>query len=502
MQLAESQSSTRRSELAAPARSKAGGRVGRPSTLAWSAVAAAAVFAVNLLVDRYLFWDSYLDLAAGRQIVHHGIPHQEIFTVASQGRQWIDQQWLAHVIAYGSWVVGGYPGVAFVFSLAVALAFGVLCAAMISLGVHPQRAILWTGAAYVVCLGNTVIRAQVMAFPLFVLLLWGVFDDARQQRMRRSSLLVIPMLVVWANLHGSVLLAVMIVLAAALTRAVVSVRSGNSPLEYLCLALLAPLTIFATPYGFSVIHYYGALIGNPVVSRYIAEWAPPSFGNPLSTGFILMLLLTCGVLGYALGKGTRPPLVHVVVLAVTGLCAAQGLRYAVWFGMAAVMVNGPLLARSAPAPQPLPARVLRLAGGLVALFTVIALVTVATTSDAAFQRLQPDTAMAAAARYAAGHPGTTILADDTSSSALLWRYPSLDGRVAFDARLEQYPQDDLARWFRWLTVSGPDWRSVMAPYKVVVVSRQAHPDLARALQGLKGWRVLEQDASGVALVRT
>jgi hypothetical protein len=74
--------------------------------------------------------------------------------------------------------------------------------------------------------------------------------------------------------------------------------------------------------------------------------------------------------------------------------------------------------------------------------------------------------------------------------------------VAFDARLEQYPQDDLARWFRWLTVSGSDWRSVMAPYKVVVVSRQAHPDLARALQGLKGWRVLEQDASGIALVRT
>src|SRR5436190_4952727 len=146
-------------------------------TLAWSGGMAAAIFAANLFQDRYLFWDSYLDLAAGRVIAHDGIPHHEVFTVAAHGDRWIDQQWLAHLLTYASWSAAGYPGVAIVSSAAVGIAFGILSAMLIERGVHPQRAIMWAAGAYVVCLGNTVVRAQAIAYPLFALLLWGLIDD-------------------------------------------------------------------------------------------------------------------------------------------------------------------------------------------------------------------------------------------------------------------------------------------------------------------------------------
>ncbi len=77
-----------------------------------------------------------------------------MFTVAASGDAWIDQQWLAHLVYYGSWTLGGYPLVAIVSSAAVAIAFGLLTAFQISRGTHPQRAVLWSAAAFVVCMGN------------------------------------------------------------------------------------------------------------------------------------------------------------------------------------------------------------------------------------------------------------------------------------------------------------------------------------------------------------
>src|SRR5260221_2264576 len=121
----------------------------------WSLGAGLAVLAVNLLFDRYLFWDSYLDLAAGRYISGHGIPHHEVFTVAARGDAWIDQQWLAHLVYYGGWTLGGYPLVAIVSSAAVAIAFGLLTALQISRGAHPHRAGRWSGAAFVGWMGHT-----------------------------------------------------------------------------------------------------------------------------------------------------------------------------------------------------------------------------------------------------------------------------------------------------------------------------------------------------------
>jgi hypothetical protein len=470
--------------------------------MVWSAGAALAVLAVNLLFDRYLFWDSYLDLAAGKYIAGHGIPHHEVFTVAARGDAWIDQQWLAHLVYYGSWTLGGYPLVAIVSSAAVALAFGLLTAFQISRGAHPQRAVLWSAAAFVVCMGNTVIRAQVLAMPLFVAMVWGLIDDSEQPRFRRRVWLVLPMLVLWSNLHGSALLAALIVTVCAAHRAAVLRAARQSAARYASVAALSALTIFANPYGLSVLDYYRALIGNSVVRRYITEWGPPSFGNIVSFGFIGMLLATCIVQGYVLGKGRRLPATQTALLVLTAVLASQGIRYQAWFGIVAAAINGEALAGIGRPPHELAVRVKRGLLGMVAAFATATVVVVLATSDATFEQLQPTAAMAAAAAYAADHPQVRLLADDTTSSALLWKYPALQGRVAFDARLEQFDQGETRRWFEFISVSGANWMRATRGYDLVIVSRQDHPELARALEHDAGWRPLYSDADGLVVVRS
>ena len=53
------------------------------ATWAWFAALLSLLLAGNLVTCRYLFWDAFYDLYAGRYIVQHGIPHQNLITVAS-----------------------------------------------------------------------------------------------------------------------------------------------------------------------------------------------------------------------------------------------------------------------------------------------------------------------------------------------------------------------------------------------------------------------------------
>ncbi len=69
-------------------------------------------------------------------------------------------------------------------------------------------------------------RAQTFALPLFALLVWMLARDARAPD--RRVLWVIPLLVLWANLHGSVLLASVLVLLRCAIGAGVAMRARRA----------------------------------------------------------------------------------------------------------------------------------------------------------------------------------------------------------------------------------------------------------------------------------
>src|SRR5579859_5383700 len=188
----------------APAAADEAGR--SPAVLPWLVAVVSLVLAKTVITSRPLLSDSFYDLYAGRYIVQHGIPRQNVVTVASHGAPWVDQQWLAHVLYYGAWALGGYPALAVFSALLVTSGFAVLGLTMLSRDVPPTRMFVWTAATVVVYLGNIVIRAQSFAYPLFALALWLIVADSRAARLRARTWLVLPVLVLWANTHGSVLI--------------------------------------------------------------------------------------------------------------------------------------------------------------------------------------------------------------------------------------------------------------------------------------------------------
>ena len=471
--------------------------------IGWVATIGLGVFALNLFISRYLFWDSYYDLAAGRYVAEHGIPHHEVFTIEGRSRPWIDQQWLAHWLYYEAWRLGGYPLLAVVSSVLVAGGFAALAALMTRFGVHPQRALLWVTVAYVACLGNTVIRAQSFAYPLFLALFWIVLVDSRRQRFAWPVALTLPLLVFWSNVHGTVALAAALVAGYGLWRAGVSARRARlrDACAYTAVAVAAPLTIFANPYGFSVREYCAALISNPVVQHYDLEWRHPSLASPWSWGFFALLAAVLLSLLYSWRRKVRPdPVVFAIAASLLAL-ASQGVRYQAWFALAAAILGARSVAAAGGGPGPLPALVRRAGGAAIAVAVAVSLVVVLLTSDAAFEQLSPEAALAATGAYLERHPAARILADADASSALLWTQPRSIGHVAFDARLEQFPQGRLRRWFEFMAMNTPTWQQLADGYDAIVVTRRTHPGLVDALRRERVWRIAFEDAGGVLFVR-
>jgi hypothetical protein len=467
----------------------------------WTAATGLLVFALNAFLSRDLFWDSYLDLAGGRYVAHHGIPHIEVWTVAGHGRPWIDQQWLAHLLYYLAWSAGGYALVALLSTLLVAGSFAGLAALISSRGVAPQRAALWAIGAFGACVGNTVIRAQSFAFPLFVALLALILRHMRKRHPSWELGAALALLVVWANLHGTVLMAAALIVVYCGLRAAGSLRRqrAGAAAVYVTTALGAALSFAATPYGLSAARYYQSLIGNGVVSSHILEWSPPSLGYVVSYGFFVVLLVVAGALAYAHARARRIEPAELALVVVLALLATQGVRYQVWFVIGGVSFAAAAFASSGGKPPLIP-------HGIVWLFTVGAISFAAfaagslfTTRDSRFERAAPRGAIAAVAEYAVAHPRARVLADDVSSSALLLLEPATAGRVGFDARLEQVRRADLQRWFDYLGVASPGWLRVTEGYDVLIASTR-NRRLVAYLRGLRNWSRLYVDDDGIALV--
>jgi hypothetical protein len=398
---------------------------------------------------RTLTSDSFMTLVGGRWIAQHGLPHVDHLTVAGTGRRWIDEQWLAQWTMYELWNAGGYALLATVAAALVASAFAVLAFTLVRRGSHPRRAVKWTVLALAVTLPDVSIRAQDFAYPLFALLAWLLLRELTVT----TATAAIALLALWANLHGSVLVGSLLVAAACARRV--------KFLPWAAAALAAPL---ATPYGFSVVHYYGSVLGNSALQRFASEWKP-AFEDPLAAvGFFGLVVVVAYVLVTGRRDHVRAPMPLLLVTVALVVAGFAELRWETWAAFPAVVLATDVL--NAYDPGGAKPRRRGVVEAAIALAAVVGVVVLATERVSRFEATPPRGAIDAAAGYANTHPSARILADDTSSDALLWTHPELAGRVGFDDRLEVYAPSGVDAWADWIEGKRPP----LPGYRVFVAS--------------------------------
>src|SRR3954447_13890795 len=150
--------------------------------------------------------DFWWHMATGRAIVAQGaIPTVDSFSYTQLGQPFYNQGWLAQLLMYGIYQLGGIPLTYIFQALVIALAYGLLLRLCL---LRTNQVQLSVGLLLLTTLplsfDNWLVRPQSYAFPLFAAFL-TILTEYRLGGKNRLWLLP-PLMVLWVNIHGSFVL--------------------------------------------------------------------------------------------------------------------------------------------------------------------------------------------------------------------------------------------------------------------------------------------------------
>jgi hypothetical protein len=302
-------------------------------------------------------------LRAGAAILAgEGIPNVDTWTFTVVGAPWLDQQWGAQVLLAAVFQATGWTGLAILRAALVALTFALLLGAVRSawsiasvraggsaVASSARTATLVALAFFAVAAPALALRPQLFAIVLFVATLRILVERSRYPR---RLWLIPPMAALWANLHGSFPLVVVLVGLAwldevALLRIPTPAGHPQLPLPRRLLgstglALIGAFSAVATlvnPFGIDAWRYIEDLASDPAITSAVSEWRPPSPLDPAGAVFYLSLVVVLGVLAFRFRSDDgRPsarffgPIVTVLAFGLLGILTGRGLA---WWALAA-----------------------------------------------------------------------------------------------------------------------------------------------------------------------
>jgi hypothetical protein len=450
--------------------------------------------------------DSWLALVTGRELWQSGLPHHEVLTSMSLGKTWIDQQWGAQLVTYALYLAGGLNlvGVTNAVLIVVSVVGGVV--GVRRLGASPRSVL----AALPLCLAligpSHEVRTQEFAMPLFIACAYLLVGDSRAPSRRVYWCL--PMLVVWANLHGSATLgAALVALRGVLLgweRRDTLRSRARAWVRPLVLTLGAPLCLLATPYGVGILSYYRTmLLGNPVM-RSVSEWQPITSSMMIAIPFFIAAALA---FWFCARRPSRTTPFERLALLALAIGSIDVVRNALFFGLFALLVL-PLVFGLSDRPQAGAAS--RRRGAINAALSATAAFALIIGTAAAFARPAAtieyhDTqagVLQTVQREMLADPSLRAMTDVRFGDWLLWREPALAGRIAYDTSWELLTPAQMNGLTALFGKTGTNWKRAADGYRLLVLDQQAEPAAALAFRSEPGARVLYNDGQSIVILRT
>ena len=433
----------------------------------------------------------FTHLATGRIILDEGrVPSSDPYTFTAQGEPWTVQSWLASVAYAGSERLGGEIGLRTLVLLVFLVA----------------ATVLWRLSRPAESL---VIRLLIMALALFVAAgLWterpymvgviglGLVWLALDGELR--PWLLVPLLWVWANAHGSFPLALALVVAV-IAGSMLDRRAHGEPWhvagrERAVLGAVGLGTLLAVvgPLGLRVLTFPVVAAQRDDVFRQITEWQAPTFRSSSELAYLVFLTVT--VVALVRRPSWRLAL-PTVLFAAAALYAQRNI-------VMSCVVLVAVCARCAPAVGSLTSVSRpRLGPALAATVAALALVMAAATAVA--PTASTDDYPGAGLAWLDGQNGLQgRLVTDVLTGNLLEVLDGPTGAVFVDDRFDLLP-DQVFEDYLVLNRGGSQWEDVLDRYDADVVVWSRSTPLASLLELSPDWRVVfSAEGSLVACARS
>ena len=412
--------------------------------------------------------------ALGGTILERGSIPSGVPYAAAPSVDWVNVPVLGELVFHALQVVGGDRGFLVAQLIAVTAALTLLALGMRALGASDAASAVVLMLVFFAAVPSfLIVRAQLFSLVLFCAAL--LLLRAESRRSSRRVWLLVPLIVLWANLHGGVLLGLAIAAAYLVLE-----RARREPVVAASVLIACCAALFLTPALLDSGHYYLGVLRSEAAQRGEGLWAPLSIGKPFD---VLFIVLAIPLLVFAFRSGSRVWELACIA-AFAGLTLHAG-RNSIWL----------LCFIAAPAAHGLGKRFLRdftvslrpLALCVVVPGAFLAIgVLQAPKQDGAGKRVRSE-----AARLAAGRP---ILADGVDAEQL-----ALDGRRVWIANpLDAFSRRDQRRYLDWLDAS-PAGDVLLREATAVVVTRGSPPQ--QRLERDRSFRRAAVDAMAVVYVR-
>ncbi|MBC9881482.1 hypothetical protein G8O24_29590 [Bradyrhizobium sp. INPA01-394B] len=447
----------------------------------------------SLLHDPDTLWQ----IKVGQWILdHRTVPWTDLYSLTRQNEVWLSTSWLSQVLFATTFAWWGWAGPVVLTAAAIAVAMALLLA-FLQRHLDLPYALVFCLLAMTLAAPHLLARPHVLALPVMVAWSGALMDAA--DRGRAPSFLLLPLMALWANLHGGFVLGLALVGAIgleALWRADAP-RRLTLAMQWAAFGLGALAASCCTPYGIDTLLGAARILSLGKSFSVIAEWRPADFSafSPFAGALL-------GLLGLALMRGLTlsPPRV-LLILSTTWMALAH-VRSIESFGVLVPLVLAqPLSGWIRPAADA--PRSLRMAAGAPAAMVAAAIVlgsasaTVAFATHHAFAFSTAQTPVAAVDALIA-HKAARIFNSYGFGGYLIVR----DIRPFVDGRSELYGEQFLMDYF-----AAEDGRDVSGLLRMLDENRieatllTADSPAAQILDHIKGWKRVYADNIAVVHVR-
>jgi hypothetical protein len=462
------------------------------------------ILAARNITDPDFWWH----LRTGQYILDtHSVPRADPFSFTRLGHPWIAHEWLSEVLIYSIYRVASWGGLIVVFAAVPSLTFIFLYLRCAGRPYVAGLLVLW--AAFV-CRPTWGVRPQTMSVLLASLLLWML---ERPNLTRRTLMWVVPLTLLWANLHAGYSLGIALLVLFLLGGWLDSIfgftgwSEVRAETRWLFLTLLLSLAVVVfNPNGWRLYGYPFATLHSTTMQKDIAEWFSPDFHRgeylPLAA-----MLVAAVAFPYLSRQRMRPR--TMLLVCVSAYAALQSVRLIPIFAL----IAAPFLTEHAEAfLQSLkwsigPRKSRSLNASRLARHGAIAIGLIVLASLQLRQIIKRQPAAEAAAFPEAAvsflhdhHQPGPLFNDYDWGGYLIWHlYPG--DRVFIDGRADLYGDQFLDEYAAAYDLTG-DWQKPLNRWQIGAVVVPPQSALATALQATGTWKVLFRDRQATILARS
>lgn len=278
-------------------------------------------------------------------VTAHGIVRADPYSFASDV-PWLNHEWLAEVITYVAYAVGGGFGLSLLKVLIIAATLGVIIRAWPD--TFPSRLRLWLIGAVLI---GTVpqadhVRPQLFSLLLFATLLWLLVEPPA---VFLTVVAVTVVFALWVNLHGGWIVgggALALWAAFALFRG----RTIHARTIWLVAGIGAVAGTLLNPYGWRLWQFLWSTVG--LGRDQISDWQPV---YALGTPYVLIWLFIAGLSTALIVRHVRQKTVDVACVTLVILLAFAAFRVnrlLAFFAIASTMMLAREWRSASEAPRP------------------------------------------------------------------------------------------------------------------------------------------------------